>query len=83
MPQAAGRCRTGATIGRRILDREQHRTAPLAAQAQALTERHSASSKARDADLAYAGNIPMAKVDTPMVASAATSVVLRPIRSPK
>ena len=32
---------------------------------------------------AYVGTRPMATVETPMVSSAATSVVLRPTRSPK
>ena len=36
-----------------------------------------------DADVAYVGSTPIATVEMPIVSSAATSVVLRPMRSPK
>jgi hypothetical protein len=75
----------GALAGRRVLDREQHGPAPFAAQAQPLSEpaqrQQQAARRCRPAHTSAATR--SATVDRPIVSSAATSVALRPTRSPK
>ena len=74
-----------ALARRRVLDREQHGAAPLAAEAEALAEAAQRQQHRRgEADRRRrSAAAPIATVDTPIVSSAATSVVLRPTRSPK
>ena len=75
----------GALAGRRVLDRQQHRAAPLAAEAEALAEAaEREQQRRRDADGAVGRQQRQSRPSRcPIVSSAATSVVLRPMRSPK
>jgi hypothetical protein len=73
-----------AAIRGRILDREQHGAAPLAAKSEPLTEAARREQHRRgDADRRVGRQQPMHTVESPIVSSAATRVVLRPTRSPK
>ena len=74
----------GALFRGSIFNREQHRASPFASEADSLAKAEDRQQKRRGkADRGVSGQDPMATVETPIDESAITSVVLRPMRSPK
>ena len=83
-PKLREHAEPGAASLGRVFDRDQRRAAPFAAEADALQDPERREGERREhARRRIAGRRPIRVVATPIVSMVATSVDLRPIRSPK